>query len=62
MQTPMMNTPRWMRMFGDTLFAFGALGLGWFVFGLITGHSFDRAAVLEEGEYSYRPLEAVAGD
>jgi hypothetical protein len=28
---------RWMRMFGDTLFAFGALVLGWFVLGLITG-------------------------
>jgi nitric oxide reductase subunit B len=63
MQTPMMNTLRWMRMFGDTLFAVGALVLGWFVVGLITGHSFDHTAVLDEGEYSHHPLEAVvSGD
>ncbi len=43
-------------MFGDTLFAFGALVLGWFVLGLITGHSFDRTATLDEGEYSPRPV------
>lgn len=56
MQTPLVNRLRWMRMFGDTLFAFGALVLGWFVLGLITGHSFDRTATLDEGEYSPRPL------
>jgi nitric oxide reductase subunit B len=57
MQTPMINTLRWMRMFGDTLFAFGALVLGWFVLGLITGHSFDRSAALKEGEYSTHRVE-----
>jgi len=31
-----------MRMFGDSLFAFGAIVLGWFVFGLVTGHSFEK--------------------
>ena len=41
MQTPLMNHLRWMRMFGDTIFAFGALVLGWFVLGLVTGHSYD---------------------
>jgi len=60
MQTPMVNRLRWMRMFGDTLFAFGALVLGWFVLGLITGHSFDRTATLDEGEYSPRPLGVKA--
>jgi nitric oxide reductase subunit B len=62
MQTPMMTTLRWMRMFGDTLFAFGALVLGWFVLGLVTGHSFDKSARVEEGEYAHRPLEQVSGD
>jgi nitric oxide reductase subunit B len=46
-----------MRMFGDTIFAFGAVVLGWFVLGLVTGHSFDRGSkVLEEGEY--KPYES----
>ena len=68
MQTPLVNRLRWMRMFGDTLFAFGALVLGWFVLGLITGHSFDRTATLDEGEYSPRPVgvkieeEVTVGD
>jgi len=62
MQTPMMTTLRWMRMFGDTLFAFGALVLGWFVLGLVTGHSFDHEARVEEGEYAPRPVATVAGD
>jgi nitric oxide reductase subunit B len=61
MQTPMVNTLRWMRMIGDTLFAFGALVLGWFVLGLITGHSFDHTARVEEGEYSHRSLEEEVG-
>jgi nitric oxide reductase subunit B len=53
LHTPTLTWLRWMRMFGDTIFAFGAIVLGWFVLGLITGHSFDRGArVLEEGEYT----------
>ena len=53
LHTPMLTWLRWMRMFGDTIFAFGAIVLGWFVLGLVTGHSFDRGArVLEEGEYT----------
>lgn len=63
MQTPLINHLRWMRMFGDTLFAIGALVLGWFVLGLITGHSFDHRAVVEEGEYLPRELELThSGD
>jgi len=30
---------RWLRVIGDTIFAIGALALGWFVVGLKTGHS-----------------------
>src|SRR3954470_18503522 len=60
LHTPALTWLRWMRMFGDTIFAFGALVLGWFVLGLITGHSFDRGAkVLEEGEYKPQESELV---
>jgi nitric oxide reductase subunit B len=60
LHTPMLTRLRWMRMFGDTLFAFGAIVLGWFVLGLITGHSFDQGArVLEEGEYTPHEPELV---
>ena len=60
LHTPMLTRLRWMRMFGDTLFAFGAMVLGWFVLGLVTGHSFDRGSkVLEEGEYTPQQEELV---
>ncbi|MCS6927052.1 MAG: nitric-oxide reductase large subunit, partial [Candidatus Binatia bacterium] len=39
LQTDLMNTLRWLRVIGDTIFAAGALALGWFVLGLKTGWS-----------------------
>ncbi|MCE9591294.1 MAG: nitric-oxide reductase large subunit [Planctomycetes bacterium] len=39
MQTPLLNNLRWMRVFGDTIFTIGLLGMGWFVVGLRTGWS-----------------------
>ncbi len=39
MQTPLMDALRWLRVVGDTIFAFGALGLAWFILGLKTGWS-----------------------
>jgi nitric oxide reductase subunit B len=42
MQTPLMQFLRWMRVPGDTLFALGALALGWFMLGLLTGRSITR--------------------
>jgi nitric oxide reductase subunit B len=39
MQTPTMDTLRWLRVIGDTIFAVGILALGWFVLGLKTGWS-----------------------
>ena len=60
LHTPMLTRLRWMRMFGDTIFAFGAIVLGWFVLGLVTGHSFDRGSrVMEEGEYTPQESELV---
>lgn len=43
MQTPFMETLRWLRVIGDTVFAAGALALGWFVIGLKTGWSVDKS-------------------
>ena len=40
-----MNTLRWLRVIGDTIFALGALGLGWFVLGLKTGWSQETGRV-----------------
>ena len=36
-----MEKLRWLRVIGDTIFALGALGIGWFVLGLKTGWSFS---------------------
>ena len=42
LQTPSMQTLRWMRVPGDVLFAAGAAILGLFVVGLLTGHSYQK--------------------
>jgi nitric oxide reductase subunit B len=50
MQQPILNELRWLRVPGDTVFAVGALALGWFVLGLGTGWSLDRGGRrVEEG-------------
>ena len=43
MQTGSMQTLRWMRVPGDIAFSIGAVAFAWFVLGLLTGHSYDRA-------------------
>lgn len=50
LQTGFMDTLRWMRIIGDTIFAIGAFVLGYFVLGLITGHSYDERWFVREGE------------
>ncbi|HET6557374.1 MAG TPA: nitric-oxide reductase large subunit [Prolixibacteraceae bacterium] len=42
MQLPWMDTLRWMRVFGDTLFAIGVVALVYFVVGLKTGWSHNK--------------------
>ena len=42
MQEPVMQTLRWLRIVGDTIFAFGGLGLAYFVIGLKTGWSIKK--------------------
>jgi nitric oxide reductase subunit B len=45
-----MDTLRWLRVIGDTIFALGAVTLGWFVLGLKTGWSLQSADIdLEAG-------------
>lgn len=39
LKTDLMDTLRWLRVVGDTIFAVGALALGWFILGLKTGWS-----------------------
>lgn len=39
LQTPIMDTLRWLRVLGDTVFATGVIALGWFILGLKTGWS-----------------------
>lgn len=43
MQTDLMDTLRWLRVVGDTIFAVGVLGIGMFVVGLKTGWSLTGA-------------------
>ena len=63
LQTGFMDKLRWMRVVRDSIFAFGALVLGWFVLGLLTGRSFDRRAEVREGGADVHPLpERAMGD
>lgn len=39
LQTPLMDTLRWLRAIGDTIFAIGVISLVWFILGLKTGWS-----------------------
>jgi nitric oxide reductase subunit B len=54
LQTPLLVKLRWLRVLGDTIFAFGAVGIGWFVLGLKAGWSFADKSEEQEA------LEAVA--
>jgi nitric oxide reductase subunit B len=45
-----------LRVVGDTIFAAGALGLGWFVLGLKTGWSFGKKS---EDASVAKPLKPV---
>jgi nitric oxide reductase subunit B len=40
LQQPLLQNLRWLRVIGDTIFALGAMGIGWFVLGLKTGWSY----------------------
>lgn len=44
LDTPTMDTFRWLRVIGDSIFAVGILALGWFVVGLKTGWSLQKTS------------------
>jgi nitric oxide reductase subunit B len=48
LQQDYLQTLRWLRVIGDTIFAVGALALGWFVVGLKTGWSVKQEHDLPE--------------
>lgn len=43
LQQGLIDKLRWLRVIGDTIFALGAVGLGWFVLGLKTGWSLEAS-------------------
>jgi nitric oxide reductase subunit B len=45
MQQPYIETFRWLRVIGDTVFAVGTLALAWFIFGLKGGWSVEKTRV-----------------
>jgi nitric oxide reductase subunit B len=66
LQSSPMQTLRWMRVPGDVLFTIGAVLLGWFVLGLLTGHSYQKPSNSTEstlpGEKEKHEFATVAGD
>ena len=64
MQSGSMQTLRWMRVPGDIVFSIGAAAFAWFVIGLLTGHSYDKAQSagqdLQTGETRNEREEALA--
>jgi nitric oxide reductase subunit B len=62
MQRPEMQTLRWMRVPGDVLFSIGAVILGLFVIGLITGHSYEKPGAEEVANAEQRQEVLVSGD
>jgi nitric oxide reductase subunit B len=51
LQQPNLQTFRWLRVIGDTIFALGALGLSYFVLGLKTGWSLQVEVDLSDEDY-----------
>ncbi|MCU7547713.1 nitric-oxide reductase large subunit [Chitinophagaceae bacterium LB-8] len=59
LQQPVMQNLRWMRAFGDLLFAAGTIGLAWFVVGLATGRSLDKTKLLKGTGVRKKTVEAI---
>ena len=58
---PVLTVIRWLRVPGDTIFAIGALSIGVFMVGLLTGHSVkDHGRIFQPG--SLRPQTAKPED
>jgi nitric oxide reductase subunit B len=48
LQTPLINTLKWLRVIGDTTFALGTVALVWFVFGLKFGWRIEKDRTLND--------------
>ncbi len=48
LQLPALETLRWLRLIGDSIFIVGALSMGWFVVGLFTGWSRVSGRTVEQ--------------
>lgn len=46
LQTPLIDTFKWLRVIGDTIFGLGTVALVWFIFGLKFGWSIDQGKKL----------------
>jgi nitric oxide reductase subunit B len=44
--SPAVSFFKWIRIFGDSIFALGAIAVVLFVFGLVTGHSLKKGVTL----------------
>lgn len=51
MQAPLMDTFRWLRIIGDTIFAAGVIALAYFVIGLKTGWSVEKETDISHEKY-----------
>jgi nitric oxide reductase subunit B len=60
MQTELMQTLRWLRVVGDTVFAAGIVALGVFVTGLSTGWSIERAKAWSSETGGSAPPQAAS--
>jgi nitric oxide reductase subunit B len=61
LQSGSMQALRWMRVPGDVLFSVGAALLGWFVLGLLTGHSYQSEAPRSSREFEEEREEMLVG-
>jgi nitric oxide reductase subunit B len=59
LQTPLLDTFRWLRVLGDTIFTVGVVALVLFVYGLISGHS-TRSADSTVPDPASQPVRAPA--
>ena len=58
-QTPLLDTLRWLRVIGDTIFTVGIFALGWFVIGLKTGWSVESTIDLSDENYPSAQKESA---
>ncbi|RIK80993.1 MAG: nitric oxide reductase large subunit [Planctomycetota bacterium] len=61
LQTDTMHVLRWLRVVGDTIFALGIVGLGWFVVGLKTGWTVSRETDLIVGRPRRETVDVGVG-